>query len=255
LFGQATQASVNQAQPVVFQWTPKGFARSYHLQVSTDAGFSSLVVDQTGLTNMTFTLASVSAGTTYYWRVNVSNTGGTSDWATASFATVSPMVLVTIPNGGQVWQRGLKYFIQWNDNLAESVVIDLYKGGAFLKSLATNSSAGAYQWEAGLTNVPGSDYTIKVSSSTNAALFDVSDSPFSIVDAPVINAGSVTRLADGSVQFSLTAPGVATATVLGSTNLTVWEVLQTVPVTGDNAVFKDNTATNYPARFYRVRLP
>jgi hypothetical protein len=65
----------------------------------------------------------------------------------------------------------------------------------------------------------------------------------------------VVRLPDGSVQFDLTAPGAATATVLGSTNLTVWQVLQTVPVTGGTAVFTDNNATNYPARFYRILVP
>jgi hypothetical protein len=255
LFGEATQASVNQAQPVVFQWTPKGFVSSYHLQVATDAGFSSLVVDQASLTNMTYTLASVQAGTTYYWRVNVSNAGGTSDWATASFTTVPPMVLVTTPNGGQVWQRGLKYFIQWNDNLAESVVIDLYKGGAFLKSLATNSSAGAYQWEVGLDLAPGNDYALRVRSSTNAALFGVSDATFSIVDLPTITASSMTNLPDGRVQFGLTAPGAAQATVLGSTNLAAWQELKTVTLTNGSAVFIDDTATNYPARFYRVRVP
>jgi hypothetical protein len=43
--------------------------------------------------------------------------------------------------------------------------------------------------------------------------------------------------------------------VLGSTNLSVWQELQTVTVTNGSAVFTDDTATNRPARFYRLRVP
>jgi hypothetical protein len=71
----------------------------------------------------------------------------------------------------------------------------------------------------------------------------------------IIDTRSVVRLPDGSVQFEVTAPGAATATVLGSTNLLTWQLLQTVPVTNGAAVFTDSTATNFPSRFYRVRLP
>jgi hypothetical protein len=43
--------------------------------------------------------------------------------------------------------------------------------------------------------------------------------------------------------------------VLGSTNLSVWQELQTVPLTSGAAVFTDDTATNRPATFYRLRVP
>jgi hypothetical protein len=255
LYGQATQASVDQEEPVVLQWTPKGFARSYHLQVATDSGFTSLVVDQDGLTNMAYTLSSVPAGTNYYWRVSVSNLGGASDWSTASFAMVPPMAQVTAPNGGEAWQRGLQYFIRWNANFAEDVVIDLYKGGVFLQSIATNANTGAYYWEAGLKLAPGSDYSIAVSSATDAAVSDLSDQPFSIIDAPQLGAGSIASLPDGQLQLTLTVPGAAQATLLSSTNIVDWEILQTVPLTNGSAVFTDSTATNFPCRFYRLRVP
>jgi hypothetical protein len=78
---------------------------------------------------------------------------------------------------------------------------------------------------------------------------------FQAVGPVIIDTHSVVRLVDGSVQFGVTAPGAATATVLGSTNLLTWQVLQTVPVTNGAAVFIDSAATNLPSRFYRVRLP
>ena len=165
------------------------------------------------------------------------------------------MLAVTAPNGGEAWQRGLKYFVQWRGNTPEPVVIDLYKGGVFLKTLATNANTGAYLWNISYTLSTGRDYSIKIGSSTNGAMSDTSDLPFSVIDAPGINPSSVTRLPDRRVQFGLTAPGAAQVTVLVSTNLSAWEVLGIVPLTSDTAVFTDDTATNCTSRFYRLRVP
>ena len=78
---------------------------------------------------------------------------------------------------------------------------------------------------------------------------------FQAAGSIIIDTRSVLRLLDGRVQFEARAPGAATATALGSTNLLTWHVLQTVPVTNGVALFTDNAATNLPSRFYRARLP
>jgi hypothetical protein len=248
--------SVNQQLPVALSWNPKGFAASYALQISTNASFATPDVDRPFQLEARYTFANARPNTTYFWRVNTANDGGVSEWATNSFATVPPQVQVTAPNGGEAWPRGLKRFLQWNDNLPENVTIDLYKGGAFLKTIVSNApSTVSYKWTIDLSLVPASDYSIKIRSATNATVFDTSDANFSIIDAPVINASSVIRLPDGRVQFGITAPGATQATVLASTNLIVWQNLQTVPVTNGGAVVTDDTATNYPSRCYRLRVP
>jgi len=246
---------VNQELPVKFLWTPRGFARASHLQVARDKNFTDLVVDAPALTEYQYSWQSPGPKTNYFYRVRISNAGGQSGWSTDSFKTIPPRILITAPNGGEAWRRGVKYFIQWDANLAENVNINLYKSGAFQRTIVTNTSTGAYEWEAALNLIPASDYSIRISSATNATLFDGSDAAFSIVDAPAINTDSVTRLADGSVQFILTAPGAATATVLGSANLTDWEVLQTLPITNGTATFTDSTMTNFVCRCYRLRVP
>jgi len=120
------QALLNQELAVDFSWTPRGFGRSYHLQVSTNADFNDLVVDKSDLTQTRYALDKVSPGTTYYWRVNTSNYGGTGEWATRSFSAAAPMIQVVTPNGGERWRRGIEYFIRWNDNLVENITIKLY---------------------------------------------------------------------------------------------------------------------------------
>ena len=148
--------------------------------------------------------------------------------------------------------RGRQFFIKWNDNIAESVVIDLYKGGTFLKTIATSSNAGAYQWNPDPSLPPGNDYTIKIRSSTDATLSNVSAAAFGL-DVPYINPGSLLRLPDGRTQFSLTAPGATQAKVQGSANLADWTDLQTLPVTSGSATFTDSE-TGSTKRFYRLYM-
>jgi hypothetical protein len=247
---------VNQQLPIALAWCPKGFAAGYALQVSTGADFSAPVVDEPYLAEARYTFSSAAPNTTYYWRVETFNDGGLSDRATNSFATVPPSIHVTAPNGGEIWQRGLPYFVQWDDNFLENVTISLYKAGTLAKVIATNvPGTVSYKWQTGLDLTPGNDYSLRISSATNAALYDVSHLPFSILDAPAVTPGSIVRLPDGRVQFAITAPGATTVTVFGSTNFSNWQMLQTVPVSNGSAVFTDNSAAGLQHRFYKLRVP
>lgn len=170
--------AVNQTLPISLSWSPKGMARSYQLQIAEDADFTNIVVDESWMTEARYVFTTAKPDTTYFYRVHTTNEGGTSDWSIGSFVTVPPMIQVTVPNGGEVWKRGLSSFIQWTDNIGEKVVLDLYKADALVKTIATVASTGAYKWSIGLDLQPGCDYSIRVTSSTNAALFDQSDKPF-----------------------------------------------------------------------------
>jgi len=173
-----------------------------------------------------------------------------------SFSTVAPSISVTFPNGGEALQRGLPVFIRWTDNIQENVEIDLYQGGTFVKAIATNApSNGAYQWQIGLDLAPGSGYSLKISSTTNAAFSVSSTSPFSIIDAPAVNSNLAVRLPDGRLQLTVSVPGANQASILVSTNLTSWQLLQSLPLQNGNAVFADDASTNTSARFYRLRVP
>ncbi|MHC4111801.1 MAG: aryl-sulfate sulfotransferase [Planctomycetota bacterium] len=174
------QYPVNQELPILISWSPRGFARSYQLQVATDADFTALVVDESQMTEAQYVFETAEPGTTYYYRVNTTNYGGTSDWSVGSFQTVPPMVIVTSPNGGEQWQRGLDFFIKWYDNIAEDVVLELYKDDTLVETIGTVLSDRAYEWEVDLDLEPGCDYSIKVKSSENEALFDMSDDTFAI---------------------------------------------------------------------------
>ena len=167
------------------------------------------------------------------------------------------MLQITYPAGGEAWQRFQVVTIRWVDNIAENVAIDMYKGGVSNRTfVASTASSGSYTWTVGQFQAfpAGSDYTLKIRSTTNPSLYDFSE-PFSIIAPPVLDAKTITNLPDGRVQFVVTVPGAVQATVLGSSNLVAWESLQSVTLTNGAAVFTDDTSTNFPTRFYRLRIP
>jgi hypothetical protein len=168
------QSQVNQAQPIALTWSPKGMVGSFDVQVATDAAFANLVVNTNGLGSNTYLLQSPSPYTQYFWRVRMVNQGGTSDWATASFSTVPPVIQVTYPAGGEVWQRFQTVTITWVDNISENVAFDLYLDGVSNRTFVTSTpSSGAYTWTVGqFSTMPQStNYTIKIRSVTTPTLY------------------------------------------------------------------------------------
>jgi hypothetical protein len=262
ILAPADNSQVNQSAPVTLTWEPQGLVNSFDLQVATDAGFANLMVDNTDLGSDSCVLQNLSTNTQYFWRVRAVSEGGTSDWASASFTTVPPMLQLTYPAGGETWQRFQVVTIRWVGNISEKVALDIYKGGVSNRNfVASTPDSGSYTWTVGqyLAFPVGSDYTMKIRSTTNPSLYSFSN-PFSMITnltKVTINGGSVINLPDGSVQFGFSIPGVTQATVWGSTNLTSWQSLQIVPLTNNNgnAVFTDNAATNLPGRFYRLSVP
>ena len=73
----------------ILSWDAVTGADSYRVQVSELSDFSTIVLDQSGITGTTATLSGLSNSTTYYWRVLSHNAGGDSAWSAAwSFTTV-----------------------------------------------------------------------------------------------------------------------------------------------------------------------
>lgn len=248
--------SVNQSLPILLSWSPKGFARSYQVQISTNADFSTTLVSVAYQTAAFYVWSNAAPSSTYYYRVKTSNAGGVSDWANGIFQSAPASLEMIFPNGGEALQRGRQYFIRWSNNVPGGVTIELFQGGALAKTLSTNApNSGAYQWQVGFDLAPASNYAIKITSTNNNADSTLSAANFAIVDAPAVSPASVAHLPSGQVQFTINAPGAAQASVFGSTNLVNWQLLQSLPLSSGSAVFTDPAATNFSAFFYRVSIP
>lgn len=95
LISPANNSSNNITNPVLM-WNTTTNAATYHLQVSTNSSFTTRIFDDSTLTLPSKTIGSINPGTTYYWRINAKNSGGTGPWSSVwSFATGAVSVLPT----------------------------------------------------------------------------------------------------------------------------------------------------------------
>ncbi|MCH8034910.1 MAG: fibronectin type III domain-containing protein [Bacteroidetes bacterium] len=79
---------------LLLTWTASVGADSYGLQVSLTSTFSSTIYDETEITTTSYPLSNLAENTKYYWRVNATNTGGTSGYSSPfNFTTVSTITL------------------------------------------------------------------------------------------------------------------------------------------------------------------
>ena len=83
------------AIPATLSWYAVSGAASYGLQVSTSSVFSTFVVNLTSITATSYAVSGLNRSTTYWWRVNATNSGGTSAWATSGFTTAAPVKSTT----------------------------------------------------------------------------------------------------------------------------------------------------------------
>jgi len=85
-----TDGATGVATKPTLSWNASTGATSYTLQVSTSSSFSSFAVNQSGINTTSYAVSGLANSTTYYWRVNATNSNGTSDWSSIwSFTTVS----------------------------------------------------------------------------------------------------------------------------------------------------------------------
>jgi subtilisin family serine protease len=85
--------ATQQALTTTLAWSSVTGAANYRVQWSLNSDFSTLLGEQT-VTGTSATVSGLLNGTTYYWRVNASNSIGSSSWSAVwSFTTVSAVTL------------------------------------------------------------------------------------------------------------------------------------------------------------------
>ena len=95
-------------------------------------------------------------------------------------------ITVTDPNGGETLESGGTFNITWDSNANSNVSIKLYINSTFNTNITTNTSNdGIYVWNIPSSIAQGSNYKIRVASTSNSNLDDYSDGTFSILSPSV----------------------------------------------------------------------
>ena len=75
------------ALPVNFDWSAAAGANSYTISIATDAAFTNVVDQATGLSSPNYTSNVLGTGTQYFWEVIATNSCGSSPAASSSFSS------------------------------------------------------------------------------------------------------------------------------------------------------------------------
>jgi len=139
-----------------------------------------------GTFNLTFPY-NTPLGNDYWFRVTSNEYPVYNDTSDAPF-TVLPAITVAAPNGGEVWQQGSTQTLRWNytGNPGSMVKIEALRSGAFLATIASSypigsDGEGSFNLTFPTYTPLGSDYQIRVTSTSYPACSDASDTTFEIV--------------------------------------------------------------------------
>jgi len=138
------------------EWNVSTGAINYSLQVATTSAFTTLVVNQTGITDLYYDieLGTLEWDTTYYWRVDASNSYGTSDWSDDwYFATAAEALGEAVDNTALAWTTGgdANWFGQtsiyyYDEDAAQSGAIT-HSQSTWLKTTVTGPGTVGFYWK------------------------------------------------------------------------------------------------------------
>ncbi|HQA80426.1 MAG TPA: Ser-Thr-rich GPI-anchored membrane family protein [Methanoregulaceae archaeon] len=135
-------------------------------------------------------------GSDYQIRVTSTTYPSFSDTSDAFFTIVpdsSSSITVVSPNGGENWTQGTTQTLRWNytGNPGSTVRIEALRGETVLATVTSgypigSGDSGSYDLKFPYNTPPGSDYRIKITSTSNPGYTDTSDSMFTIVPAIMV---------------------------------------------------------------------
>ncbi len=162
------------------------------------------------------------AGTDYRIRITsttnaaITDTGDGTFTITSTSGTPAGAITVTSPNGGESWVSGSTHAITWTSSgsVGSTVKIEMLKAGAVVQTISEANDGSYPGWVIPSGTAAGTDYRIRITSATNAAITDTGNANFAITSAtPVPSpAGSIT----------VTSPNGGESWVSGSTHPITW---------------------------------
>ncbi len=138
-----------------------------------------------GSYNLTFPYGTP-LGSDYFIKVTSTSNATYTDTSDAPFTIIPPITVVS-PNGGEDWQQGSTQTIQWNyiGNPGPTVKIEALRGDTVLAVISQGTPVGIGGTGSMNLMLPinapiGTEYRIRVSSTSNTIYTDTSDAPFRI---------------------------------------------------------------------------
>ncbi|QLH53152.1 MAG: Glycosyl hydrolase, BNR repeat precursor [Candidatus Kapaibacterium sp.] len=253
-----------------FVWNSSQYATSYRLQISLVPDFSTTVFDKSGITDTFQIVSELLEGVVYFWRVNASNSGGTSDWSEVwSFKAIifppDAPILVSPPNGATVdpneitlvWRlnkRALTYRVQVSTSKIflkkEFEKTDLTDTSVTISGLAENKT---YYWRVDATNSTNTGPWSEVWSFTISGLSSKQETePQETEGKGILSVRPNPFVNSTTIEFKLPKPSFVTIKVYNALGTEVATLLSQNLPSGHHEV--NWKPTGLPSGVYFIRL-
>lgn len=262
--------AVNISLTPTLNWNSVPNAAQYRLQVSTDNAFATNVIDVPGLVNAGYAVQSgaLQNGVVYYWRVNATNTGGTSNWSTAwNFTTIvaapnPPNLLLPINGATGVstqptmdWSDvsgATTYHLQisFNNNFT-ALALDQtgITASTFIVGSGILSGTTQYFWRVASANVGGEgswsavfNFTTTIGAPASPVLVSPPNNATGVSLTPILDWNNVPGATSYRVQLS-TSPSFTT-TIVNQVTGAMSQYQITVPLAYNTTYYWRANATN-----------
>lgn len=139
----------------------------------------------------------IAPGSDYKIRISDISTSAITDDSDAAFTITAPSITVVAPNGGEEWEVGSSHTISWTAATSvTNVKIDLYRNDTLVITIAASvANNGNYSWAIPSTLAVGSDYSIKVSDTSDATRSDDSSTTFKLIASTGASGMDITLIA------------------------------------------------------------
>jgi len=158
-------ASSGQMPYTTFAWGSTPHAQTYHLQVSLDAPFASMVYNDSTLTDTLQKVGPLEYARTYYWRVRAQNEDWTTPWSPVWSSTVMAAPVVydlyqNFPNPANP-----STVIRYDIPAEAEVVLTVYNllGQSVRELVNTTQKAGRYECVLEGADLPSGVYFFRIS--------------------------------------------------------------------------------------------
>jgi transposase-like protein len=163
--------ATGRVQPVLLSWAAVSGATGYHVQVSSESGFSSgLIVDDASVSSTSRSVSGLQASTLYYWRVAARDGNGDGSYATARTFTTSVASPTLVSPADNATNQPLTVTLQWSAlggatfyhvqvatdaGFASGVILDDATVTATSRSVTGLEQSTTYYWRVSAGNTGG----------------------------------------------------------------------------------------------------
>lgn len=178
---------INIENVVEFQWSPSGRYTHSRFELFKMQDGNMMLVKEKTLREVSLSIEGdeLEDGSEYYWQVTSFNHFGAGETSSSyKFKVSKPFMRMLSPNGGEKINKDTAFIlIKWEDNLDDTVKVELLKGGAVVHVInkSIKSPLNIMSWELPATIETGNDYKIRITNLEVDDLASESESEFSII--------------------------------------------------------------------------